>query len=327
MNSGCDHNLVARHDFTNKLKNFFANHLDSTVENIKKDTQRGAHWEQSVVLFVLVAGAPRFFMRTFQRSELRNVTARQPCMISILYEESHFLVVNKPAGILTQAVPGIDSLHVQLVEQLRVRDQHAGRPFVGLPHRLDRGTSGALLIARNQRALKRFGAQFQHRTVQKFYVAWVNGSLQENSANWRDFLRKIENQAQAEIVTADAPGARLAELQIRSICCQGNQSLVLIQLFTGRMHQIRIQLGSRGFPIVGDSLYGSAEQFSGENHALHALRLEFRHPTTAVQLAVTAPFPESWNQAPDDIRKAGERLCWMSQQADHTAWNLESLDF
>lgn len=247
-------------------------------------------------------------------------------MISILYEESHFLVASKPAGILTQAVPGIDSMQVRLVEQLRVRDQHAGRPFVGLPHRLDRGTSGAILIARNQRALKRFCAQFQHRSVQKFYVAWVHGKIDQNFQFCRDFLRKIDNQAQAEIVTADTPGAKLAELQVRSICCLESHSLVLIQLFTGRMHQIRIQLGSRGFPIIGDSLYGSSTKIASENHALHALRLEFRHPTTAKQLAVTAPFPEEWSQAPSEIQDNCGRLCSISQKQDQTLWDIESLD-
>jgi len=249
-------------------------------------------------------------------------------MIPILYEEPHFLVVNKPAGLLTQAVPGIDSLQVRLTEQLRVRDQHAGRPFVGLPHRLDRGTSGALLIARNQRALKRFGNQFQHRLVQKYYVAWVQGTLQGPIQVWQDFLKKIEDQPQAEIVPADAPGAKLAELQLRPIACIDGQSLVLIQLFTGRMHQIRLQLGSRNLPIVGDPLYGSSLSFHDEKHlALHALRLECRHPTSAILMSSTAPFPPSWNRAPEAIQSACDRLCQMGLDARQSPWNLETLDF
>lgn len=249
-------------------------------------------------------------------------------MIPILLEEQHFLVVNKPAGLLTQAVPGIESLQVRLVEQIRVRDQHAGRPFVGLPHRLDRGTSGALLIARNQRALKRLGAQFHHRHVHKFYVALVEGCFLGPSQIWRDSLRKIENQAQAEIVPSESPGAKLAELQIRPVVCVDNQSLVLIRLMTGRMHQIRLQLSSRGFPILGDALYGSVNEFGeGMFHALHALRLEFRHPTSAIPISATAPFPSNWSLAPSEILAACDRLCGLSRQASSVNWELDSINW
>lgn len=248
-------------------------------------------------------------------------------MIPILYEEPHFLVVNKPAGVLTQAVPGIDSIQVRLVEQLRVRDQHTGRPFVGLPHRLDRGTTGTLLIARNQRALKRFGKQFQHRIVQKFYVAWVHGNLQGPSQIWQDYVRKIENQPQAEIVPAETAGARLAELRVWRIAGNDEHSLVLIQLFTGRMHQIRLQLSSRKFPIVGDRLYGSEQAFAEDSyHALHALRIEFRHPTTAIPIGVTAPFPSSWQQAPEAIWSGCERILQQGLDQSHSPWDTNSLD-
>ncbi len=85
----------------------------------------------------------------------------------ILLEETTFLVVNKPAGILTQAAPGIPSMEVLLRELLAARPDTTNTPSLGLPHRLDRGTSGALLIARNERSLKRFGAQFQSRKIHK----------------------------------------------------------------------------------------------------------------------------------------------------------------
>ena len=183
------------------------------------------------------------------------------------------------------------------------------------------------MIARNQRALKRFGAQFHHRQVQKFYVALVEGSFLGPTQRWQDFLRKIENQAQAEIVPPEAPSARLAELQVRPIYSDGVQSLVLIRMFTGRMHQIRLQLSCRGLPIAGDALYGSRSTFcDGTSHALHALRLEFRHPTSAIQMSATAPFPSSWSDAPADIQAACDRLCEFSSHSNAANWELDSLE-
>jgi 23S rRNA pseudouridine1911/1915/1917 synthase len=266
-------------------------------------------------------------------------------MIPILYEESHFLLVNKPAGLLTQAVPGVDSLQTTLVEQLKIRDQHAGKPFVGMPHRLDRATSGVLLIARNQRALSRFGSQFQNRLVQKFYVAWVEGRWDFPKAPWKDYIRKIDGQALAEIVPEGTEGGRLAEMEVRSIASDEGHHLLLVRLMTGRMHQIRLQLASRGLPIIGDRQYGSRYQFVPEKsnefrlgidkestevcreapHGLHALRLEFRHPKTAIFMAESAPFPDYWESASQPLRSAMKAIHWLSCQNHQQPWCLDSL--
>ncbi len=247
--------------------------------------------------------------------------------ISILYEEPHFLVVNKPAALLSQASDGIDSLQSRLSTQLKQRDHHPGEPFVGLPHRLDRGTSGVMLIARNQRALKRFGAQFQSRKVVKHYLAVVEVSRDRCSTlgapssecslaseqRWEDYVRKIPNQPRAEVVTGDTPGAKLAIASVQALRNASGRCLLRIKLETGRMHQIRIQAAARGLPIVGDASYGASIPWTtadevdraGPNAhppiALHAWSLEFRHPQTAKTLRFEAPVPPSWRQLPDEI--------------------------
>jgi len=226
-------------------------------------------------------------------------------------EESHFLVVNKPAGLLTQASPGVPSLQTELTAQIKERDAHIGTPFVGLPHRLDRVTSGAMLIARNQRALKRFGLQFQSRKIEKSYLAVVEGCLPEGELFWEDFVRKVPGEPVAEVVSADVEGARLAQLNARQIATDGTTSLVEVRLLTGRMHQIRVQAAARGHPIVGDTVYrGEIPFFSGDTPktdprlqfiALHAVRLGFRHPQSGLALHATAPLPDSWLKLSDKI--------------------------
>ena len=247
-----------------------------------------------------MAGTPRFF---YLVSSSHGIHQQDDfSLIPIVIEEPQFLVVNKPAGLLTQAVPGIESLSTKLAAQLKERDNHPGNPFVGLPHRLDRGTSGVVVIAKNQRALRRLGDQFHHRLVQKFYLAWVEGQLEQTTANWSDYLRKVPDEPRAELVAADCPEAKLAELRVLRLAVAGEQSLALVQLLTGRMHQIRLQFASRVHCVIGDQLYGSSVALSDHPDSrlhplgLHAFRIEFRHPQTARPIAASAFLPEYWQQ-------------------------------
>jgi len=254
-------------------------------------------------------------------------------MIPIIREETHLLAINKPAGLFTQAPKGISSVQQSIAEQIKSRDSHAGNPFIGLPHRLDRGTSGILLIARNQRALKRFGDQFQSRKVGKFYVAVVKGKCSFGLETWEDWIRKVPNKPLAEIVDQDKEGARHAKLDARVIAAGDSHSVLLFQLHTGRMHQIRVQAAARGWPIIGDVEYGGPTDacFGQESvaessehrwyrFALHALRLEFRHPQNAKQLCLTAEIPETWQQLPVDVQVAFSNLVAASTKSEANAW-------
>jgi 23S rRNA pseudouridine1911/1915/1917 synthase len=223
--------------------------------------------------------------------------------ITILLEEPSYLVVNKPPGLFTQAASGIESVETQLRSLLSSRPNAPHQPFIGLPHRLDRGTSGILLIARNQRALKRFCSQFESRIVRKLYLAVFENTLETDEGTWVDWMRKIPERAQAEIVPSEHPEAKKAVLHFKVLAKSKDQSLVQIELETGRMHQIRLQTATRGFPIVGDDLYGSCQSWDEQNLeggkksvALHAWKLEFRHPLSAVITKVAATVPASWNQ-------------------------------
>ncbi len=220
--------------------------------------------------------------------------------LQIIHEEAHYLLVNKPAGLFTQAAPGVPSLELQLAAQLKLRDQHPGNPFIGLPHRLDRATSGILLVARNKRALTRFGQQFQSRKVDKFYLTVLVGELPEGISDWHDSMRKIQDSPEAEIVEADVEQAKRAELRIEPLATADGRTLALVQLLTGRMHQIRLQASHRGWPIVGDRLYGTQTLTETElrelPHALHAYRLRFRHPQTATAVSYRASLPAGWSE-------------------------------
>lgn len=223
--------------------------------------------------------------------------------VDIIFEEGPCFVLNKPPGLLTQAPPGIDSLEFRFKALLRRRlDRQEGKIYLGLPHRLDRPVSGAILFARHVRAARRLSEQFEARTVRKVYWALIEGDPPESSGTWRDFLRKIPGQAQAEQVDPAHPDAREAVLHYNRLGSTPLGSWLEIELETGRMHQIRIQAAARGLPIVGDALYGARQSF-GEPHAddrlraiaLHGRRLEFRHPMHHEPRQVEAPLPRAWS--------------------------------
>ena len=220
----------------------------------------------------------------------------------VLYEEGPCLVVAKPAGILTQAPPGIDSMEQQVRAWIRQRKRKTGNFYLGVPHRLDRPVSGALAFARHVRACRRLSEQFAGRVVRKIYWAVVEGVLDSAAGEWHDWMRKIPGRAKSEIVAADHPDAREARLQYRLLGQTPAGSLLKITLETGRMHQIRLQAAHRGFPILGDQLYGARLPF-GEPHederlrsiGLHGRFLSFLHPMTHERVEVEAPLPAEWH--------------------------------
>ena len=221
--------------------------------------------------------------------------------IDILYERGPCLVVNKPPGVLTQGPPGIESLEGRIKAFYKAREQKAGNIYLGIPHRIDRPASGAMVFARHVRAARRLAEQFEGRLVQKTYWTIAQGRVSPERGTWTDYLRKVQGEPRAEVVAADHPDARLAVLHYRVLGETPLGSWLEIELETGRTHQVRVQAATRGFPLLGDEFYGGTvpfgEQFADTRLraiALHARRLEFRHPMTQEIVTVEAPPPTAW---------------------------------
>ncbi len=219
----------------------------------------------------------------------------------ILYEEGPCLAVSKPPGLLTQAPPGIDSLEARIKAFLRDRDTRPGKVYLGVPHRLDRPASGAMVFGKHSRAARRLAEQFEGRSVRKVYWAGVAGAVQPAAGTWQDYLRKVPDVARAEAVPADQPDARLAVLHYRVLFVAPWGTWLEIELETGRMHQVRVQASLRGHPVLGDALYGSTIPFGVQHDdprlraiALHARQLAFHHPMTREPITVTAAVPAPW---------------------------------
>ena len=219
----------------------------------------------------------------------------------ILSEEGPCLVVNKPPGLLTQAPPGIDSLEHRIKRFLKEREQKPGGVYLGVPHRLDRPVSGVIVFAKHVRAARKLSEQFAARSVRKVYWALVEGEVQPDSGTWTDHLKKLENEPRAIVVDESDPEGRKAVLHYRVLSRRPYETLLEIELETGRMHQIRVQCASRGHSLLGDELYGSGRAFGpvaldarDRLIALHARCLQFRHPMTDEPLSISAPLTTWW---------------------------------
>ncbi len=223
--------------------------------------------------------------------------------VTILFEDECCLVALKPAGAPTQAPSQFDSLELRVRQLLADRAAAGAQGYLGLPHRLDRAVSGAILFAKTRRAARVISRQFERREVQKIYWACVEGAVSPEQGTWIDFVRKLPGQAQAEVVTATDAQAQQAILHYRLLGSSRLGSWLEINLETGRMHQVRIQAASREHPLAGDTLYGAASLFGPTTDdprqraiALHARSLTFTHPETNERLCVTAPVGPSWRE-------------------------------
>jgi 23S rRNA pseudouridine1911/1915/1917 synthase len=228
----------------------------------------------------------------------------------ILYEHGPCLAVNKPSGLLTQAPPGIDSLELRIKNFILKRGHPYDFVYLGIPHRLDRPASGAMVFCTKRRAARRLAEQFERREVNKTYWACVAGQVAPESGTWEDYILKVPGKPQAEVVAPGLPQSRLAVLHYRVLGASPWGSWLEIRLETGRTHQVRIQAASRGYPLLGDAQYGSKIPFGIQYDdlrlraiALHARILDFKHPMTKEMVSITAPVDENWKHISCNLTK------------------------
>ncbi len=214
------------------------------------------------------------------------------------------LAVNKPAGLLTLGAhdPAVPTLERQVRSYLKHKYDKPGNVYLGIPHRLDRPVSGVILFARNSKAAARLAEQFRERQVQKTYWGITAAEPDQPEGCLSDWLLKDPEKAHVRVVPAETPGARQAILHYRAVGRTPLGTLLEIELETGRMHQIRVQLAARGWPILGDVQYGATGLLVNPAPAdptlnpiaLHARQITFLHPVRYDSLTIVAPLPENW---------------------------------
>ncbi|MTI89500.1 MAG: RluA family pseudouridine synthase [Balneolaceae bacterium] len=224
-----------------------------------------------------------------------NTTKTTPD-IPIIYEDNHLLVIDKPAGVLSQEDHTGDPDVLTLCKQyIKKKYNKPGNVFLGLVHRLDRPVSGIMVIARTSKAASRISKQIRKRSVEKTYWALVQGQ----TPVYGELVHFLAKNKRSNTVKAySSPKKNAKESRLKYVTIKQNQkySVVEVNLITGRPHQIRVQMAKEGHPLWGDYRYGNPGK-DGKNIALRAVKLEFSHPTTKELMILKAPPPSGtpWN--------------------------------
>lgn len=212
--------------------------------------------------------------------------------ISVLYEDNHLLVVEKPQNIPVQGdVSGDEDFLNMLKADIKVRHAKLGNVFLGLVHRLDRPVGGVMVFAKTTKAASRLSEQIRTALTAKEYLAVVTGLPNSGVVILEDYLIKDNETNIVRIAGAGETGAKKAMLEYELIESLDNLSLLKINLITGRPHQIRVQLANAGVAITGDAKYGVTKGKT-ENLALWSHRLTFIHPVSKEKISFVSKPPE-----------------------------------
>lgn len=217
--------------------------------------------------------------------------------LSVIYEDNHILVVNKTAGLLVQGDKTGDKSLLDLAKKyIKDKYQKPGEVFLGLVHRLDRPTTGVIVLARTSKALSRLSQQFKERIPKKIYRAVVSGTP-EPKATLEHYLRKNPSKNKSFHYPQNTPNTKTAILHYRSVKQLKSYHVLDIELETGRHHQIRAQLAAVGLHIKGDLKYGAKRPNKNGSIHLHARSLTLIHPTKKEEMTFLAPTPDDviWN--------------------------------
>lgn len=230
-----------------------------------------------------------------------NIVA-QDIPLEVLYEDSDIIVVNKPKGMVVHPANGNpDGTLVNAIMNL-CQDSLSGiggeiRP--GIIHRLDKDTSGVLIIAKNDMAHINISNQIKNRETKKIYIALVRGIIKENEATIDMPIGRSKKDRKKMAVSKDG---KEAITHFKVLKRYDNFTLLEIKIDTGRTHQIRVHMSEIGYPIVGDYTYSNGKNpFNVEGQMLHAKRIEFMHPRTAEKMVIEAPIPKYFQDILDKL--------------------------
>ena len=214
--------------------------------------------------------------------------------MDILFEDNHLLIINKKPGELSQLdKTGDNSILEKYKLYLKKKHNKKGNVFLGLVNRLDRPTSGVLILAKTSKALSRMNKMLVERKILKKYLAIVEKKPIRKKNTLINFLKKNQKQNKSYIVDETTKDSKKAILHYTTLKELDNYSLLEISLETGRHHQIRVQLSNIGCFIKGDLKYGSKRSNSDKSICLHANEISFIHPVSKNEIKIKANTPQN----------------------------------
>ncbi|HBI81582.1 MAG TPA: RNA pseudouridine synthase [Bacteroidales bacterium] len=217
----------------------------------------------------------------------------------ILFEDNHYIAINKNCGEIVQADKTGDESLVETVKQfIRERDGKPGRVFLEVTHRIDRPVSGVVLFAKTSKGLTRMNNLFQEGLITKKYWAIVKNQPPSESQTLVHYLLRDNKKNKSFVYNREVHGSKLAKLKYELVGRTQSYYLLVVDLITGRHHQIRAQLSKIGCPIRGDLKYGYPRSNPDGGIDLHSRIFAFTHPVSGVEVKIVAPPPKDtlWDE-------------------------------
>src|SRR5438034_8378963 len=246
---------------------------------------------------------PRHLVRAGDKIELTEPSLEkidnqpEPIRLEVLLEDNDLIVINKPARLVVH--PGAGHRQHTLVNALlshcTTLSGIGGKERPGIVHRLDKETSGCLIVAKNDEAHRELSKQFAERTIEKIYLALVGGKLRKEAGTIEEKIRRHPVHRQRMSVTSSR--GRAAKTEYRIVRSGDNASLVECRLHSGRTHQIRVHLHHLGHPVLGDKVYATRAAKDFPRQMLHAWKIGFRHPGSGAWENFEAPLPDDFATA------------------------------
>ncbi len=248
---------------------------------------------------------------TLEEDKPKEISLKaQDIPVEVLYEDEDIIVVNKPKGMVVH--PGNGNPDGTLVNALMTicKDSLSGiggeiRP--GIVHRLDKDTSGVIVVAKNDKAHINLSEQIKNHEVEKTYIALVRGIVKENEATINMPIGRNKNDRKKMAVEKDGKPA-VTHFKVLERYPKDNCTLLEVKIETGRTHQIRVHLSHIGYPVIGDTTYSNGKNKWGVvGQCLHAKSLKFKHPITGKEMKIEAKLPEYFKEILRQLRT--ELLC------------------
>ena len=217
----------------------------------------------------------------------------KPPNVPIIYEDNHLLVIVKPVNLPSQKdISGDPDLLAVLKQDIKDRHNRPGNVFLSLVHRLDRPVGGVMVLARTSKAASRLSTQIRKGSFEKYYICVVSGEPQEPTGQLEHLLKKDRGKNIVRVAEEMEQGLKKAILEYDTLESSKGLSQLKIKLYTGRSHQIRVQLAVIGHPIYGDQKYGGEFAKPGQQIGLWSSEIIFSHPTRKGRMRFTSTPPK-----------------------------------
>ena len=290
--------VVEEEDKGTRLDQYLVKQLDLTrtrVQNLIKENNIKVNNEKTKVAYKI---EPNDSVRVYIPEVVEKDIEAEDIKLDIVYQDGDIAIINKYSGMVVHPAHGHYSGTLVNAILFQIKDLSGinGEMRPGIVHRLDKDTSGLIIVAKNDKAHTKLTEMFKNKKIKKTYLAIVKGKVSKETGRIETNIRRDEKDRKKMSVSRDEKKGKLAITTYKVIDSNERYSLLDVNIETGRTHQIRVHMKHIGYPILGDIVYGRPDN-KIMRQMLHAYKLEFKHPITSEEMVLEAQLPKDFVEA------------------------------